>query len=796
MRLFVARKVLYFSASLFFIACAADIQETALTISPGPTPTQLDSSPSQQLARLNKVAPENSPQAKLVKDIRLLLKAQVLQDKSQYNEAAKAYYAALKESENAFAKEALIGWVQNYARSLEQKTKASFIAKLLLDISNNGKASRYMQKRGLTNIKSLTPFIIEHAKEYILRDKDVANAEFPTAPQKKGISSKDPLLKKTAETYCSGSGKPNFQWEAWIKTLEKPVQNYWQAMVLECKGERKKALRKFQKTIPSLFNKKTANLAVHASYRYAKLSRYNASREDAARGYITLMNAWSQKGLTAAKMDMKPRKFVLEQINDALWAGRYRSLIGDYQNGKIYTNRALKLISSAYTKRKLLNRKMKEELANYKAEAYLILANRIAVEEKDASSAASQMLIASKIPNLKGKLKEKTYWYAGLFQYIDGQYTNAIKRWETLLKKTKDDSTKAQIYFWLAKAYKKVSDTKTAESYLKRLSEDYPLGYYNVIASRRIDGIEAPDWAQNFSNYDEMVESLLNKKTYILPRISSKLENKIQKAEILIVSKLYKWARLTVNEIDRAFTKKHSVRKNVEAFIYLSRLHFAAENYLKSITITTKLRNSVENFWKKWPEQLLIYYPRPYSDIYSRNSTETTVKETLLYSISRQESAFNPQTTSFANAYGLMQLILPTAERFAKISGFEIQGLEPKLYEPEVNIKIGSHYLKKLRLDYKQFTPAIYAAYNAGEYAVDVWLERRAHTDPLVWIELIPFGETRGYVKNVWRNQVIYDHIAAKVNLASSEFKANHLRFEHYSFSKERFNHREEVEAH
>jgi soluble lytic murein transglycosylase-like protein len=74
---------------------------------------------------------------------------------------------------------------------------------------------------------------------------------------------------------------------------------------------------------------------------------------------------------------------------------------------------------------------------------------------------------------------------------------------------------------------------------------------------------------------------------------------------------------------------------------------------------------------------------------------------------------------------------------------------------------MGSRYLKRLSLEYKGFPPAVYGAYNAGEPAVDIWLKRRAHSDPLTFVELVPFGETKSYIRNVWRNVMVYSFLGA-----------------------------------
>src|SRR5690606_6782990 len=127
--------------------------------------------------------------------------------------------------------------------------------------------------------------------------------------------------------------------------------------------------------------------------------------------------------------------------------------------------------------------------------------------------------------------------------------------------------------------------------------------------------------------------------------------------------------------------------------------------------------------------------------------------------ISRQESGFTPDVKSHADALGLMQMILPTARRFANEAGIATDDLAQKLLQPETNVLIGSRFLSFLHRKFEGFQPAVFGAYNAGEEAMGFWLKSRHQTDPLLFVELIPFGETNGYVKNVWRNLYVYRYL-------------------------------------
>ena len=202
-------------------------------------------------------------------------------------------------------------------------------------------------------------------------------------------------------------------------------------------------------------------------------------------------------------------------------------------------------------------------------------------------------------------------------------------------------------------------------------------------------------------------------------------------------------------------------KANQEAYVYLSRLQYRSGSYLAAINLTGRLAKLDPDFWQTWPEQLLIYFPQPYSEVFERQSRLTSTPKSLLLGISRQESGFTPDIRSSANAVGIMQLIAPTAKKYAPELGIPIDNIEDRLRDPNTNIILGSQYLKTLSQNYQGLGPAIYGSYNAGEFAMDAWLKRRPHNDLLLFVELVPFGETRDYIKSVWRNVAVYDRLSA-----------------------------------
>lgn len=140
------------------------------------------------------------------------------------------------------------------------------------------------------------------------------------------------------------------------------------------------------------------------------------------------------------------------------------------------------------------------------------------------------------------------------------------------------------------------------------------------------------------------------------------------------------------------------------------------------------------------------------------NSMPPSRDYVLAHGIARQESSFDRTALSHAGARGLMQLMPGTAQDVARRLGLPYDR-ERLFSDPAYNIRLGSYYIGMRRDGFRNPMLAI-AAYNAGAGNVNRWLlsngDPRAGTDPIDWIELIPFSETRTYVQRVIENSVVY----------------------------------------
>jgi soluble lytic murein transglycosylase len=155
-----------------------------------------------------------------------------------------------------------------------------------------------------------------------------------------------------------------------------------------------------------------------------------------------------------------------------------------------------------------------------------------------------------------------------------------------------------------------------------------------------------------------------------------------------------------------------------------------------------------------WKPRWEIAFPRPFGELVERASAASNIPSSLTWAIMRQESAFVPDAKSSSDAYGLMQLIVGTARGVARGTGF---GFDPdSLKRPDVSITLGAKLLGGLRASYPSNRALAIAAYNGGGGSVARWLAARPNEDFDLWVEEIPFDETRNYLKRVLGNQAAY----------------------------------------
>ncbi len=148
-------------------------------------------------------------------------------------------------------------------------------------------------------------------------------------------------------------------------------------------------------------------------------------------------------------------------------------------------------------------------------------------------------------------------------------------------------------------------------------------------------------------------------------------------------------------------------------------------------------------------DALSYRFPLGFETAVAKMAKKNGLHASLIWSVIRQESGFNMQAVSRTGARGLMQLMPGTAKALAKGHA--------DLFDPAENIRLGSRYLARLSRRFDGNEAIAVAAYNAGPTRVSGWLERTPFRHADIWVEAIPYAETRRYVQQVLAFMIVYD---------------------------------------
>lgn len=176
-------------------------------------------------------------------------------------------------------------------------------------------------------------------------------------------------------------------------------------------------------------------------------------------------------------------------------------------------------------------------------------------------------------------------------------------------------------------------------------------------------------------------------------------------------------------------------------------IHVAAMWELYDVAVATATSHGEFNDYE-------LLYPRPYANEVAAATALTQIDRALLYGVLRQESLFRADAASAADALGVAQLQPATARRAARRWDLPTPN-RADLFDPAVNIMLGAARLTDVIEEFDGQLPVALAAYNAGENAARRWLPDTA-IDSDIWIENIPYNETRGYVRRVMWHSLVF----------------------------------------
>jgi soluble lytic murein transglycosylase len=161
-----------------------------------------------------------------------------------------------------------------------------------------------------------------------------------------------------------------------------------------------------------------------------------------------------------------------------------------------------------------------------------------------------------------------------------------------------------------------------------------------------------------------------------------------------------------------------------------------------------------EKFWRH-------AFPLPFQDDLQKYARENNVDPFVVAGLIRQESEFNPKVISYANAYGLTQILPSTGRELSRRVGMK-NFMTPMLFDPAVNLRLGTFYIKTMLASFNGRWEDVLAGYNAGPSRAIKWRRWATYEEQAEFIETVPFDQTRDYIQSVLRNAAVYKKLYAR----------------------------------
>lgn len=372
-------------------------------------------------------------------------------------------------------------------------------------------------------------------------------------------------------------------------------------------------------------------------------------------------------------------------------------------------------------------------------EIYFIL-GRMAEEKGDLEKASEYYQGSLQEPLSNPGIRERVLWLHPWVLYKMKNYEAAASKLKDT--KLKDNSDKMRALFWQARALKQLSRNEEATVLLQQLTKEDPIGYYGVMAIRELGQTYTP------------MKSAEKDYSYSLFNLKEMTSEQALRAEWLMAVGENTFSEKIIDQLAQDLRQKGL--HDEESWLIVLTSYARANLYLPLFAAFNTLPVDVkETLVQKHPELL---FPRHYKEVIHQAAQREEIPPELAFSIIRQESAFNPRARSPVDAFGLMQLLPSLGKQLSRNTSISYN--EPEdLFDPEVNVPLGSKELKTLLQRYDQQYILAVAAYNASANAIRGWLKTRFREDSLEFIEEVPYDETRAYIKLVLRNYVFYKRL-------------------------------------
>ena len=316
----------------------------------------------------------------------------------------------------------------------------------------------------------------------------------------------------------------------------------------------------------------------------------------------------------------------------------------------------------------------------------------------------------------------------------------------------KNTDNRGRAGYWAARDSERAGKLAEARALYEAMQGRYDANWYGYLAKQRLDVLSRTTPAKTFPPDSIVARAIANLQTVTVAveTVGADADTRIIKADELSNVGL---DELALKELAEA---GENALDSPKINLAIAQIYRSNDDNVRALNT---LRRSFPDYSQMKPEEMTreqwdVFYPLAYWDIIVHESRARNLDPYQVAGLIRQETIFTARARSSAAAYGLMQVLVPTGRLTARKYGVSREITAESLYEPRLNIQLGTAYLRD-QIDKFGRIEYVAAAYNAGPNRAVQW-KASLPLEIDEWAEAVPFKETRGYVQGVVRNRLQY----------------------------------------